>query len=84
MSDRKPMSVVLPAVGASVALLGLYVGTYYATVESMLEVQPAGSKNGVEVVARYPALPGRAATLLFAPVNRLDREIRPHFWEVDP
>lgn len=44
MSDRKPTSVVLPAV-VVLALLGLYVGAYYALVDrNALGPDPDGSE----------------------------------------
>ena len=77
-SDRKP-SLFLPMVVTLAVLLGLYVGAYYAMV------QPAvGSDFYALPWEPYDDFHGAAAdrcSLLFRPIHRLDRRLRPHLWE---
>src|SRR5690349_3050581 len=92
MSDRKPTSVVMPALVAALVLLGPYVGAYYATVKPDFVAlsDPDFGRNAV-----YPLLYGTGWETdtskfmtgqarwnrFFAPIHWLDRRIRPHAWE---
>lgn len=83
VSDRKPMSVV-PVI-VLLAMLGAYVGAYYATV------RPLTVLGNVFAEYKFPAFlkpyePNRYNTLHdgFAPIHWLDRRIRPHHWEPTP
>ena len=83
MTDQRRSILVLPF--ALAALLGLYTGAYYLTVQTI------GVRSGGRIQFSFPvyALPrgfmhliGRLARF-FALMHRLDRRIRPHVWDAE-
>jgi hypothetical protein len=85
VSERKPTSVVLPAV-VVLMVLGIYVGAYYAAVRPYVP-RPGIRTSVVFPVYDFPIGPKRPDQWLgmaFAPFHWLDRRIRPHVWEPKP
>lgn len=80
MSDEQKPSAAACIAGVVLALVGAYVGAYYAMVQKWNTIH-----NGI--VDMYPSIYsvlGNSANVrarqFFAPMNRLDRRIRPHVW----
>lgn len=91
MSDRKPTSVVPWIAGIVPLLLGVYVGAYYMMVrtpgQSIVRkidvVDPPIFHECITTIRTYqwPSLSRfEAGPTLFAPMESLDRRIRPHVW----
>lgn len=90
MSDRKPASVVLPAVALVLVLFAAYVGAYYWAIE------PLYAPSAIPpVLPNYPRLHGQweirggwqkrqRCVDFFDPIHRLDRRLRPHAWGNEP
>jgi hypothetical protein len=89
---RKP-GFVLPIAVTLAALLGLYVGTYYAMSHPRSTGWPRGTFlvepfYGTREYGQVP-LPAEMEWHLrlfpfFAPIHWLDRRIRPHVWDATP
>lgn len=72
--DRKPTSVVLPAVVVALVLLGVYVGAYYWACRPM--------RGGAWWRDGLPGHP-RHWDSFFYPMIEIDRHIRPGVWDPD-
>lgn len=96
-SSRASAGKSTGAIVLAVLLLAGYVGTYYATVRTVLTVPspslpPTWSSLSVsyriliEVSPSYVGFPGwlppHVAGSIFAPMHAIDRRIRPGFWDV--
>ena len=67
-----PAKEIAYAVGFIVLTVGLYAGSYYALVDRTIVWGPP-YKFG-----------GNAAKIIFVPIHKLDRLIRPQYWEIIP
>jgi hypothetical protein len=88
MSDQRKPSLILP-VTITLVVLGLYVGTYYATVKhdrKMRAWHPVLELFN-EKRTIYHVLPNlctsRKWNTFFHPIHWLDRRIRPQYWRWD-
>jgi hypothetical protein len=86
MSDRKPASIALPA-ALVLALLGVYVGAYFAAVKPAFV--PYGNGIGCMYWVGKKTVGGgtaddyrssRRLDTFFAPIHWLDRRIRRDMW----
>jgi hypothetical protein len=76
-----------PLVIASIVvavMTALYSATYYCLLDrrfyAFVGADPA---TGVNVLEARPIYRVRVATRLFEPIHRLDRKLRPEYWEPD-
>lgn len=77
MTDQRNSNVVFPIVAFLAAMLAVYVGAYYAKVDST----QFSSVRSTRV--RYLPDYGRGhrwLNPLFAPIHEIDRRIRPGVW----
>jgi hypothetical protein len=93
MTEPRKPGFVLPVAVTLAVLLALYVGAYYAMVRPFWSFDGTGrlmseadyslwGRNGPAVRLWVPQPSFRSR--VFAPINWLDRHIRPHVWEATP
>lgn len=81
MSERKASAVAWVSAAVLLALIGVYVGLYYATV------RPFGGGRSVVAIYTPPWHPYFRPPYhwildeVFSPMHKLDRRIRRHVWE---
>jgi hypothetical protein len=72
------MKRLLPWLGSSVVIAGIYVGSYYGMVESVRVPLWVGAEG---TVPSY-AFGGKFSEALFLPMNKLDSICRPDVWNI--
>jgi hypothetical protein len=72
-----------PIIAAVLLLLLLYVGSFFALVVPEGRISVHGHLSGVSSLERY-RLGGSAARFVYAPLESVDRAIRPGAWKKWP
>lgn len=85
MSNQPRPGALLPIVATLIVLIGIYIATYYLTVD----VGGWASRGESGNTALYPGMapdgsrwltPDGYLARIFKPIHRVDRMLRPHVW----
>lgn len=77
---QRTKTVVVSVGAAAVLLLSIYVGSYLALVLPNGNFHSVRSGGGVMLVIEHYRYGGRLAETAFAPLERIDRKVRPNEW----
>ncbi|HVW00877.1 MAG TPA: hypothetical protein VHB77_11075 [Planctomycetaceae bacterium] len=85
MDRKRGWTAIAGMLVGSLLLLGAYAGAYFALVKpARVMVMRTWPSAEVFVIPRYPRSVWGDGVAFFAPIHRLDRQLRPDVWDPQP